>query len=217
MSDAGASGLGSPLEPGADAASAMRRRPRAGAAGRNRCRSRAGLGGAARAGGGGPWAAGRARRRTRPPVSVVRRPSPWPRDRPRSRRCSGPARAAMTCRPRPWGRTACRARRAASRTVHRGMALSGVSAVTGPERLSSARTPLLLFAVIGRRFLAGVASDAVSATGVAAAAGRRAEERRAAASPERRSRGSILSTSFNALISAAGARSHFAGRRLPLL
>ena len=35
-------------------------------------------------------------------------------------------------------------------------------------------------AVIGRRFLAGVASDAVSATGVAAAAGRRAEERRAA-------------------------------------
>ena len=35
-------------------------------------------------------------------------------------------------------------------------------------------------AVIGRRFLAGVAADAVSATGVAAAAGRRAEERRAA-------------------------------------
>ena len=31
------------------------------------------------------------------------------------------------------GRTACRARRAASRTVHRGMALSGVSAVTGPD------------------------------------------------------------------------------------
>ena len=56
-------------------------------------------------------------------------------------------------------------------------------------------------AVIGRRFLAGVASDAVSATGVAAAAGRRAEERRAAgfagAEVPR-----ILSTSFNALISA---------------
>ena len=55
-------------------------------------------------------------------------------------------------------------------------------------------------AVIGRRFLAGVASDAVSATGVAAA-GRRAEERRAAgfagAEAPR-----ILSTSFNALISA---------------
>ena len=56
-------------------------------------------------------------------------------------------------------------------------------------------------AVIGRRFLAGVASDAVSATGVAAATGRRAEERRAAgfagAEVPR-----ILSTSFNALISA---------------
>ena len=56
-------------------------------------------------------------------------------------------------------------------------------------------------AVIGRRFLAGVASDAVSATGVAAAAGRRAVERRAAgfagAEVPR-----ILSTSFNALISA---------------
>ena len=54
-------------------------------------------------------------------------------------------------------------------------------------------------AVIGRRFLAGVASDAVSATGVAAAAGRYAEERRAAgfagAEVPR-----ILSTSFNALI-----------------
>ena len=52
-------------------------------------------------------------------------------------------------------------------------------------------------AVIGRRFLAGVASDAVSATGVAAATGRRAEERRAAgfagAEVPR-----ILSTSFNA-------------------
>ena len=56
-------------------------------------------------------------------------------------------------------------------------------------------------AVIGRRFLTGVASDAVSATGVAAAAGRREEERRAAgfagAEVPR-----ILSTSFNALISA---------------
>ena len=56
-------------------------------------------------------------------------------------------------------------------------------------------------AVIGRRFLAGVASDAVSATGVAAAAGRSEEERRAAgfagAEVQR-----ILSTSFNALISA---------------
>ena len=56
-------------------------------------------------------------------------------------------------------------------------------------------------AVIGRRFLVGVASDAVSATGVAAAAVRREEERRAAgfagAEVPR-----ILSTSFNALISA---------------
>ena len=33
-------------------------------------------------------------------------------------------------------------------------------------------------AVIGRRFLVGLASDAVSGTGVAAAAGRRGEERR---------------------------------------
>ena len=56
-------------------------------------------------------------------------------------------------------------------------------------------------AVIGRRFLVGVASDAVSATGVATAAGRCEEERRAAgfagAEAPR-----ILSTSFNALISA---------------
>ena len=56
-------------------------------------------------------------------------------------------------------------------------------------------------AVIGRRFLVGLASDAVSATGVAAAAGRREEERRAAgfAGAEVPS---ILSTSFNASISA---------------
>ena len=56
-------------------------------------------------------------------------------------------------------------------------------------------------AVIGRRFLVGVASDAVSATGVATAAGRCEEERRAAgfagAEAPR-----ILSTSSNALISA---------------
>ena len=53
-------------------------------------------------------------------------------------------------------------------------------------------------AVIGRRFLVGVASDAVSAAGVATAAGRCEEERRAAgfagAEAPR-----ILSTSFNAL------------------
>ena len=57
-------------------------------------------------------------------------------------------------------------------------------------------------AVIGRRFLVGVASDAVSATGVATAAGRCEEERRAAgfagAEAPR-----ILSTSFNALITGA--------------
>ena len=56
-------------------------------------------------------------------------------------------------------------------------------------------------AVIGRRFLAGVASDAVSATGVAATAGRREEERRAAGFAGAEVPRS-LSTSFNALISA---------------
>ena len=41
-------------------------------------------------------------------------------------------------------------------------------------------TACVSLAGIARRFLVGVASDAVSATGVAAAAGRREEERRAA-------------------------------------
>ena len=56
-------------------------------------------------------------------------------------------------------------------------------------------------AVIGRRFLVGLASDVVSGTGVATAAGRREEERRAAglAGAEVPS---IWSTSFNVLISA---------------
>ena len=56
-------------------------------------------------------------------------------------------------------------------------------------------------AVIGRRFLVGLASDAVSGTGVATAAGRREEERGAAgfAGAEVPS---IWSTSFNVLISA---------------
>ena len=110
----------------APAATGRRRRRGTGAA-----RGRPGR--AARAGGGGRGAAGRARRRTRPPVSPTLaprrgfprpayrrgprpRPSPRPRDdRPRSRRCSRPARAAMSCRPRSLGRTACRARRPASR------------------------------------------------------------------------------------------------------
>ena len=47
------------------------------------------------------------------------------------------------------------------------------------EAFIRADTASFSLAVIGRRFLAGVASDAVSAAGVAAAAGRREEERRA--------------------------------------
>ena len=69
------------------------------------------------------------------------------------------------------------------------------------EAVIRSETAFFSSAVIGRRFLVGLASDAVSATGVAAAAGRREEERRAAgfAGAEVTS---ILSTSFNALISA---------------
>ncbi len=69
------------------------------------------------------------------------------------------------------------------------------------EAVIRSETAFFSSAVIGRRFLVGLASDAVSATGVAAAAGRREEERRAAgfAGAEVPS---ILSTSFNALISA---------------
>ena len=69
------------------------------------------------------------------------------------------------------------------------------------EAVIRTETAFFSSAVIGRRFLVGLASDAVSATGVAAAAGRREEERRAAgfAGAEVPS---ILSTSFNALISA---------------
>ena len=60
-------------------------------------------------------------------------------------------------------------------------ATSRLSFCARPKRLSSARTPPpSLWPSSERRFLAGVASDAVSATGVAAADGRRAEERRAA-------------------------------------
>ena len=68
------------------------------------------------------------------------------------------------------------------------------------EAVIRSETAFFSSAVIGRRFLVGLASDAVSATGVAAAAGRREEERRAAgfAGAEVTS---ILSTSFNALIS----------------
>ena len=69
------------------------------------------------------------------------------------------------------------------------------------EAVIRSETAFFSSAVIGRRFLVGLASDAVSATGVAAAAGRREDERRAAgfAGAEVPS---ILSTSFNALISA---------------
>ena len=69
------------------------------------------------------------------------------------------------------------------------------------EAVIRSETAFFSSAVIGRRFLVGLASDAVSATGVAAAAGRREEERRAAgfAGAEVPS---ISSTSFNALISA---------------
>ena len=56
-------------------------------------------------------------------------------------------------------------------------------------------------AVIGRRFLVGLASGGVSATGVAAAAVRREEERRAAGFAGGAEVPRILSTSFNALIS----------------
>ena len=68
------------------------------------------------------------------------------------------------------------------------------------EAVIRSETAFFSSAVIGRRFLVGLASDA-AATGVAAAAGRREEERRAAgfAGAEVPS---ILSTSFNALISA---------------
>ena len=68
------------------------------------------------------------------------------------------------------------------------------------EAVIRSETAFFSSAVIGRRFLVGLASDAVSATGVAAAAGRREEERRAAgfAGAEVTS---ILSTSFNAWIS----------------
>ena len=81
-------------------------------------------------------------------------------------------------------------------------ATSRLSFCARPKRLSSARTPPpSLWPSSDGASLAGVASDAVSATGVAAAAGRSAEERRAAgfagAEVPR-----ILSTSFNALISA---------------
>ena len=46
------------------------------------------------------------------------------------------------------------------------------------EAVIRSETAFFSSAVIGRRFLVGLASDAVSATGVAAAAGRREEERR---------------------------------------
>ena len=76
--------------PGADGASARRRRPRPPeAAARNRCHSRAawasGQGWRRRSWGGWSSHASNAAARQR-----VRRPSPRPRGRPRSRRCSGP-------------------------------------------------------------------------------------------------------------------------------
>ena len=65
-------------------------------------------------------------------------------------------------------------------------ATSRLSFCARPKRLSSARKPpSFSSAVIGRRFLVGLASDAVSATGVAAAALRREEERRGRGSPRR--------------------------------
>ena len=111
----------------------MRRRPRAGGGGAEPVPLEGGLGEAARAGGGGPWggwssqasnAAARQRCPTAKPVAA--RPTAFSTVlRPRASRDDLQAEA--------LGRTACRARRAASRTVHRGMALSGVSAVTGPD------------------------------------------------------------------------------------
>ena len=78
--------------------------------------------------------------------------------------------------------------------------LRGFLSALGQEAVIRSETAFFSSAVIGRRFLVGLASDAVSATGVAAAAARREEERRAAgfAGAEVPS---ILSTSFNALIS----------------
>ena len=60
------------------------------------------------------------------------------------------------------------------------------------EAVIRSETAFFSSAVIGRRFLVGLASGAVSATGVAAAAGRREEERRAVgfAGAERRTRAS---------------------------
>ena len=102
------------------------------AAARNRCRSRAawasGQGWRRRSWGGWSSQASNAAARQR-----VRRPSPRPRDRPRSRRCSRPARAAMTCRPRPWDGQRVAPVVPPAGTVDRGMALSGVSVVTGPD------------------------------------------------------------------------------------
>ena len=69
------------------------------------------------------------------------------------------------------------------------------------EAVIRSETAIFSSAVIGRRFLVGLASDAVSATGVAAAAGRREEERRAAGFAGGAEVPRILSTSFNALIS----------------
>ena len=55
--------------------------------------------------------------------------------------------------------------------------LRGFLSALGPTGSHPRGHRLLLFCVIGRRFLVGVASDAVSATGVAATAGRREEDR----------------------------------------
>ena len=65
--------------------------------------------------GGGRGAAGRARRRTRPPVSVSDGQARGPRDRPRSRRCSGSRVSRDDLQAEALGRTACRAPRPASR------------------------------------------------------------------------------------------------------
>ena len=82
-------------------------------------------------------------------------------------------------------------------------ATSRLSFCARPNRLSSgSETACFCLAVIERRFLGGgVASAAVSAIGVAAATGRHEDERRAAGFVGAEVP-SILSTSFNALISA---------------
>ena len=95
--------------------------------------------------------------------------------------------------------------------------LRGCLSAARPNGLSSARkTAFFSLAVIGRRFLVGVASDAVSAAVVAATAGRREEERGAAGFAEAEIP-SILSTSFKRLdLRLQALDLTVTGRRLPL-